>query len=54
MDSLKRYLPAVLLAIVILFAFAAGFAYAQLTPRTDTDLPQEFDLLSEVWQSLKE
>jgi carboxyl-terminal processing protease len=54
MDSLKRYLPAVLLAIVILFAFAAGFAYSQLIPRTDTDLPQEFDLLSEVWQSLNE
>jgi carboxyl-terminal processing protease len=54
MNPLKRYLPAVLLAIVILFAFAAGFAYSQLIPRTDTDLPQEFDLLSEVWQSLNE
>jgi carboxyl-terminal processing protease len=54
MKSLKRYLPAVLLAIIILFAFAAGFVYSQLLPSTPTDLPQEFDLLSEVWQSLTE
>lgn len=57
MKSLKRYLPAILLALIILFAFAAGFVYSQLLPGqlipgTPTDLPQEFDLLSEVWQSL--
>ena len=55
MNPLKRYLPAVLLAIVILFSFAAGFGYAQIIPYDSTgptELPAEFDLLSEVWQYL--
>jgi carboxyl-terminal processing protease len=54
MDSLKRYLPAVLLAIIILFAFAAGFVYSLLLPDKSTELPADFDLLSEVWQLLTE
>jgi len=54
MNTVKRYLPSILLAILILIAFAAGFTYSQLIPDNRTDLPEEFDLLSEAWQSLSE
>lgn len=53
--NIKRRLPVTLLVVIIVLSFGAGFAYSQLlSPRAATGLPEEFDVLPEIWELLSE
>lgn len=50
----KLRLPLTLLvALLIILTLGAGFASCQWLPRAAPELPEEFDVLEEVWQSLE-
>ncbi len=53
--NIKRRLPVTLLVVIIVLSFGVGFAYSQLlSPRAATGLPEEFDVLPEIWELLSE
>ena len=52
--NIKRYLLTTLLvALVIVLSFGVGFAFSQSLSHPVTGLPEEFNALGEVWQSLE-
>ena len=54
MNDRKILLPTFLIAAVIVVCFALGFLIARIAYGPATGLPEEFDTLAEVWQSLQE
>jgi len=54
MNDRKFLLPTFLLAAVIVVCFTLGFFVARIAYYPTTDLPEEFNTLGEVWQSLQE
>ncbi len=54
MNDRKFLLPTFLLAAVIVLCFTIGFLVARIAYDPPTDLPEEFNTLGEVWQSLQD
>jgi carboxyl-terminal processing protease len=52
MNNNRSLLPTLLVMVLIVVSFGAGFAYSQLLTPAATELPEEFDALGEVWQLL--
>ncbi len=55
MNIKRNLLLTILGVLIIVLSFGAGFAYSQLlSPRAAPELPEEFDVLGEVWEFLSE
>ncbi len=52
MNNKRRFPPILLIALLILLSFVGGFAFSRSLFSPVSQLPQEFDTLGEVWQSL--
>jgi carboxyl-terminal processing protease len=52
MNNKRSLLPTLMVIVLIVLSFGAGFAYSQLLTPTATELPEEFDALGEVWELL--
>jgi len=53
MNNRRRFPPILLMVLLILVSFFAGFTFSQSLSRPASQLPPEFDTLSEVWQTLE-
>jgi len=55
MNVNRRLTRTLLVVLLIVISFGAGFVYSQVLPsRTASELPQEFDALIDVWEFLSE
>lgn len=54
MNNKRSLLPTLLVVVLIILSFGAGFAYSQLLTGAAPELPAEFNTLGEVWELLSE
>jgi carboxyl-terminal processing protease len=52
MNNKRSILPTLMVIVLIVLSFGAGFAYSHLLTPAATELPEEFDALGEVWELL--
>ena len=52
MNNKRSLLPTLLVVLLIVLSFGAGFAYSKLFTPAAPELPAEFDTLGEVWELL--
>jgi len=54
MNNKRSLLPTLLVVVLIVLSFGAGFAYSQLLTGAAPELPAEFNALGEAWELLSE
>ncbi len=54
MNNKRSLLPTLLVVVLIVLSFGAGFAYSKLFTPAAPELPAEFNTLGEVWELLSE
>jgi carboxyl-terminal processing protease len=54
MNNKRSLLPTLLVVVLIILSFGAGFAYSQLLTGAAAELPAEFNALGEAWELLSE
>ena len=54
MNNKRSLLPTLLVVVLIILSFGAGFAYSQLLTGAAPELPAEFNALGETWELLSE
>lgn len=54
MNNKRSLLPTLLVVVLIILSFGAGFAYSQLLTGAAPELPAEFNALGEAWELLSE
>jgi len=54
MNNKRSLLPTLLVVVLIVLSFGAGFAYSQLLTGAAPELPAEFNALGETWELLSE
>ena len=54
MSNKRSLLPTLLVVVLIVLSFGAGFAYSKLFTPATPELPEEFNTLGEVWELLSE
>ncbi len=54
MNNKRSLLPTLLVVVLIILSFGAGFAYSQLLTGAAPELPAEFNALVEAWELLSE
>lgn len=54
MNNKRSILPTLLVVVLIILSFGAGFAYSQLLTGAAPELPAEFNALGEAWELLLE
>lgn len=54
MNNKRSLLPTLLVVVLIVLSFGAGFAYSKIFTPASPELPAEFNTLGEVWELLTE